>query len=238
MEKKFCAHRGVSKLIPQNTLPAFGAALALGADEIEFDVRLSKDGQLMVYHDILMETVTDVLGNVGDYTAAELKQICIEPEKGWRVPLCTVEEVFRQFANKLTFNIHVKEAGEDGYVIRELVKLIDRYAAWEHAYFAASPNELEWMERVAPQIRRVAIQLPNDPIGILEMAKKYHCWGVQLWIYEFDEEDIRKLHEAGLVCNMFWSDNMEGYDKYYAMGVDTILTNRMDLAAMYRAQKA
>ena len=40
--KKFCAHRGLSKLMPENTLPAFAAALALGADEIEFDIRLTK----------------------------------------------------------------------------------------------------------------------------------------------------------------------------------------------------
>ena len=38
-QKKFCAHRGVSALMPENTLPALAAALALGADEIEFDVR-------------------------------------------------------------------------------------------------------------------------------------------------------------------------------------------------------
>ena len=42
--KSFCAHRGLSALVPENTLPAFAAAYALGADEIEFDVRLTCDG--------------------------------------------------------------------------------------------------------------------------------------------------------------------------------------------------
>ena len=46
--KKFCAHRGLSKLMPENTLPAFAAALSLGADEIEFDIRLTKDQKLIV----------------------------------------------------------------------------------------------------------------------------------------------------------------------------------------------
>ena len=49
--KKFCAHRGLSKLMPENTLPAFAAALSLGADEIEFDIRLTKDQKLIVSHD-------------------------------------------------------------------------------------------------------------------------------------------------------------------------------------------
>ena len=48
---RFCAHRGVSALMPENTLPAFAAALALGADEIEFDVRMTKDGKMVVSHD-------------------------------------------------------------------------------------------------------------------------------------------------------------------------------------------
>ena len=63
MEKKrFCAHRGVSALMPENTLPAFGAALALGADEIEFDIRLTKDGKLVVMGLKAGQTAASVTG--------------------------------------------------------------------------------------------------------------------------------------------------------------------------------
>lgn len=233
-KKKFCAHRGVSALMPENTLPAFAAALALGADEIEFDVRLTKDNQLIVSHDPHLDRISDGHGQVSDYTLDELRQLNIGGKHGWTVSFCTPAEVFALLANKIDFNIHLKQHGEDGYIIRELVKLIEQYDAFDHVYFAGSPSEQEWMERVAPEVHRTAIQLPGDEIGIYEMAEKYRCSGVQFWLGMFDEELIRRLHEKNIRCNLYYADNDENYAKYFAMGVDTLLTNRMDLAADYK----
>lgn len=234
LKKKFCAHRGVSALMPENTLPAFAAALSLGADEIEFDVRLTKDNKLVVCHDPVLERISDGCGNVSDYTLEALQALHVGIKHGWNISFCTPEEVFSQFANRITFNIHLKQHGEDGFIIRELLKLTERYNAFDSVYFAGSPDELEWMEQIAPDIRRVAIQLPRDTIGIYEMAKKYHCSGVQFWLGMFDEALIDALHAEGIWCNLFYADSAEDYRKYFDMGIDTLLTNRADLAAEYR----
>ena len=233
-EKKFCAHRGLSALTPENTLPAFAAALALGADEIEFDVRLTKDNRLVVSHDNTLERISDGEGKLCDHTLEELKKLNIGVKEGWTVPFCTPEEVFEQFANKMTFNIHLKEHGEEGYLIRELVKIAEKYDACKNIYFAGSPEVLEWMQKVAPQIPRTAIQLRRDTIGIYEMAKKYDCSGVQFWLGMFDQELIDRLHGEGIRCNLYFADTHEDYDAYFGMGIDTLLTNRMDLAADYK----
>ena len=233
-DKKFCAHRGLSALMPENTLPAFAAALALGADEIEFDVRLTKDNELIVSHDNTLDRISDGVGKLNEFTLAELKALNIGVKRGWVVPFCTAEEVFAQFANKLVFNIHLKEHGEDGYLIRELCRLADKYFARDSIYFAGSPAELAWMQKIAPDIPRTAIQLPKDQIGIFEMATAYACTRVQFWLGMFDEALIEKLHDAGILCNLFYADTPEDYQKYFEMGIDTLLTNRMDLAAAYR----
>ena len=233
-KKTFCAHRGVSALMPENTLPAFAAALALGAEEIEFDVRLTKDNELIVSHDDTLERISDGVGKLADYTLAELKTLNVGVKHGWVVPFCTAEEVFAQFANKIMFNIHLKEHGEEGYLIRELVRLVEKYNAHDSVYFAASPAELEWMQKLAPQIPRTAIQFTADTIGIFEMAKKYGCSRVQFWLGMFDEELIQKLHNENIHCNLFYADTPEDYEKYFAMGIDTLLTNRMDLACAWR----
>ena len=233
-DKKFCAHRGLSALMPENTLPAFAAALALGADEIEFDVRLTKDNELIVSHDNTLDRISDGVGKLNEYTLAELKALNIGVKRGWVVPFCTAEEVFAQFANRLVFNIHLKEHGEDGYLIRELCRLADKYGARDSIYFAGSPAELAWMQKIAPDIPRTAIQLPKDQIGIFEMATAYACTRVQFWLGMFDEALIKKLHDAGILCNLFYADTPEDYQKYFEMGIDTLLTNRMDLAAAYR----
>ena len=125
--KKFCAHRGVSNLMPENTLPAFAAALVLGADEIEFDVRLTKDQKLIVSHDGTLDSISDGQGELKNYTLSELKKLNVGLKHGWVIHFCTPEEVFEQFANKMTFNIHLKEHGENGYLLHELLKLIEKY---------------------------------------------------------------------------------------------------------------
>ena len=232
--KKFCAHRGVSALMPENTLPAFAAALSLGADEIEFDVRLTKDQKLIVSHDGTLERISDGQGELCNYTLSELKKLNVGSKRGWVVPFCTAEEVFMQFANKIVFNIHLKEHGENGYLISELLKLIDKFDALGNVYFAGSPSELEWMEKIAPHIPRVAIQLPEDKIPIFDMAKKYHCSGVQFWLDMFDKELIDKMHEHPIFCNLFYADDEINYKNYFDMGIDTLLTNRMDLAADFK----
>ncbi|MBR5308294.1 MAG: hypothetical protein IKU43_05950 [Clostridia bacterium] len=233
MKKIFCAHRGVSALMPENTLPAFAAALALGADEIEFDVRLTKDKKLIVSHDDSLERISDGTGKLCEKTLDELKRLNIGIEHGWDVGFCEAREVFELLANKIGFNIHVKEHGEDGYLIRELYKLIKEFGAEESCYFAACPSELEWMVKVAPEIRRCAIQLPNQEIGIYDMAKKYGCFRVQFWLGMFDKELIDRLHSEGIDCNLYHAENAQEFDLYFGMGIDNLLTNRMDLAARY-----
>lgn len=232
--RKFCAHRGVSAHMPENTLPAFAAALALGADEIEFDIRLTKDDQMIVSHDDTLERISDGCGRLQDFTLEELKKLNIGGKHGWFVSFCTPEEVFSQFANRIVFNMHVKEHGKDGLLIRKIADLVKQYHAQDSVYFAASPTELAWMQKIAPEIERTAIQLPQDEIDILDMAKQYECTRVQFWNDMFDRSLIDKLHESGVKCNHFYADTQEDYQHYFEMGVDTLLTNKMDLAAQYK----
>ena len=69
------AHRGASHQAPENTLAAFLLAVELGADGIELDVQLSRDGEPMVIHDFVLETTTDGAGPVRERTLAELKKL-------------------------------------------------------------------------------------------------------------------------------------------------------------------
>jgi len=236
-EKRFCAHRGLSALMPENTLPSFAAAIALGADEIEFDVRLTRDWELIISHDGTLERISDGKGSLSDFTLQELRKLNVGIKRDWVVPFCTAEEVFRQFAGKTVFNMHLKEHGKDGCLIRRLRELAGDYRALGSVYFAGSPNELCWMEQVAPDIPRTAIQLPNDSMPIFEMARTFHCSGVQFWLGMFDEALIDRLHRENIRCNLFYADTPEDYTKYFAMGVDTLLTNRMDLAAHYKTSQ-
>jgi glycerophosphoryl diester phosphodiesterase len=69
------AHRGGAALRPENTIAAFDHGLALGADGLEFDVHLSRDGVVVVHHDATLERTTNAHGTIGGLTADELAQV-------------------------------------------------------------------------------------------------------------------------------------------------------------------
>jgi glycerophosphoryl diester phosphodiesterase len=68
-------HRGNRAHAPENTLEALLEAVALGADALEFDLRVSSDGQLVVFHDPTLERTTDGRGKVAQHSVAELKRL-------------------------------------------------------------------------------------------------------------------------------------------------------------------
>jgi glycerophosphoryl diester phosphodiesterase len=67
------AHRGASRYAPENTLPAFELAVRQGADALELDVRLTRDGAAVVFHDAVLERTTDRGGPVRAHTLAALR---------------------------------------------------------------------------------------------------------------------------------------------------------------------
>ena len=71
---KIWAHRGASGYAPENTMEAFTLAVQMGADGVELDVQLTKDGQIVVIHDERIDRTTDGTGSVKDYTYEELKK--------------------------------------------------------------------------------------------------------------------------------------------------------------------
>lgn len=75
MKTKVWAHRGASAYAPENTLEAFLLAAEQGADGVELDVQLTKDGEMVVVHDEEIDRVSDGSGFVKDYTLAELKNL-------------------------------------------------------------------------------------------------------------------------------------------------------------------
>jgi glycerophosphoryl diester phosphodiesterase len=105
------AHRGAPTCRPENTLEAFSAAIEQGADGIELDVHLTKDGHIVVAHDERLERVSDGTGYINDHTLEELKSLnfgkLLPDSKVYRIP--TLSEVFSLIKpSELTVNIELK----------------------------------------------------------------------------------------------------------------------------------
>ena len=76
------AHRGLSSVAPENTVPAFEAAVEYGFDGYEFDVSTTKDGEWVVIHDETVDKMTDGTGIVGEMTLEQIKQLKIDSGNG------------------------------------------------------------------------------------------------------------------------------------------------------------
>lgn len=230
---RICAHRGLSALCPENTLPAFAAALALGADEVEMDVRLTKDNKMVISHDDVLDHISDGVGLFREHTLEELRTVNAGVEKNWNVGFTTPDEVFSLLGDRITYNLHLKGTGENGSLVRDLTECIKRHGLLGRCYFAGFPVELEWMERVTPQIERTAIQYMQSVEQLMEEALKYHCSRVQLWVGRFSPSDVERFHELGISCNLFYADTVPDMYAQAATGVDTLLTNRCDLGQVF-----
>jgi glycerophosphoryl diester phosphodiesterase len=126
------AHRGASAEAPENTLPAFEAAVRHGADSIELDVRLTADGAPVVIHDDILDRTTDRTGPVAALTLAELRAVDAgwgftsdggrtHPFRGMEVRIPTLGEVLWAFP-KLTVLVEIKEPAAQEAVRRVLLQ--------------------------------------------------------------------------------------------------------------------
>lgn len=223
-----CAHRGFNTVAPENSMPAFGAAVAMGADEIEFDLWFTKDGEIVSIHDSTLHRVSDGTGKVWDYTLEELRQFDFgvkhgERFRGLKIP--TFEDILRKFACHTVMNIHLKTEGKDPAYLGKVIDLIRKYDCEKYVYLMSGSDALlARLQKEFPDIPRCCGG-GDGKWEIVERAIRYDCKKLQLFKGYFNREMIEKAHAHGIICNVFWSDDPEETREYLDMGVDTILTN-------------
>ena len=108
---KVWAHRGASGYAPENTLDAFRKAVEMGADGIELDVQMTKDGELVVIHDETINRVSNGKGWVKDYTYEELKKFNFNKThlEYTKEEIPTLEQVYLLIKpTNLTINVEIK----------------------------------------------------------------------------------------------------------------------------------
>lgn len=132
------AHRGWSELYPENTMIAFEKALEIGVDQLETDVRVTKDGRLVLIHDNTVDRTTNKTGRVCDYTLAELKQLDAggwkgEQFRGTQIPTFIEFMELVKDHPTITLDVELKEYPTEGWeetaydVCDRVLKIIDDY---------------------------------------------------------------------------------------------------------------
>ncbi len=224
-----CAHRGLSHAVPENTLPAFGAAIAIGVDEIEFDVYQTVDGIPVIVHDPDLSRVANVPHKVEELTLTEIKEIDLGSVYGeaWRyLRIPTLDEVLAICDGTFRLNIHMKMPGSGGDLVRLVGEALRRHQLTQAAYIGGYEAILEAAIEFCPEVQRSCMTSRQVPFEVVKNAVKYGCRRLQFFGNNIDERHVAAAHEAGVHCNVFYADTLEEAQRFLALGIDTILTNR------------
>ncbi len=155
------AHRGYSRVAPENTLAAIRKAIEAGADWAEIDAQETKDGAVVILHDRDLMRLGDDPRRLSDLTLAELKTIDVGRKfgaafAGERVP--TLEEAIALARGKIRLNIELKYYGPDPRLARDVARIIHEQRFEDQCFVAslAYPSLLE-AKKADPQLKTAAI---------------------------------------------------------------------------------
>jgi glycerophosphoryl diester phosphodiesterase len=233
------AHRGWNRFFPENSLPAFAAAVAAGADEIEFDVHVSKDQVPFICHDRTTTRVSNLEGDCAAFTMSELRHALIRLPSGEHIQglgFPTLLETLQLFGNQIGMNIHVKTTGEDDIVLRQLNAYVEEHNL-EGIYIAGDHKVLTAATRICPDIPRCCLAGDGDGAALLENALKFNCQRLQFRAKRYQQIDVDGALAHGLITNLFYADDPEEAEQAITSGILGLLTNDIGTIRQHLIQK-
>jgi glycerophosphoryl diester phosphodiesterase len=229
------AHRGASATLPEHTLEAYDLALRQGADGLECDVRLTRDGHLVCLHDARLDRTSDGSGRVSRHTLAELNRL--DFGSGGRVlTLDGLIAVAREAGRPVRLLVETKHPSRYGAAVeRSLVALLHRHGLREPRPSAEvrvtamsfSPLALRVLRDLAPRLPTVLLLdfLPRRvPIGRLPFGAGAVGPGIRL--VRARPEVVERLRDRGYPSYVWTVNEPEDVDLAIKLQVDGIITDR------------
>ncbi len=231
------AHRGASSAEPENTLPAFEAAVAAGADCAEFDVRLTSDGVPVVLHDARVERTTDGAGLVRALSLRDVKRLRVRTASGGSVEVPTLAEVLSLLSGRAAVDIEVKNIpGEPDFdpeaetVVEATVRVL------EASGFAGLALVSSFNPRSIARARELA---PDVPTGLLTIegvdartalgyaSEQGHPWALpqSKAVFAAGEGFVREAHRLGMRVGTWIVDEPRRAVEALRWGIDVVATN-------------
>ena len=247
------AHRGGARLAPENTLVAFRSAVEeWGADMLELDVRLSKDGEVMVIHDETVDRTTDGTGRVADFTRDELQSLDAgyrfmdeagEPSfRGTGVTIPTLGELM-DACPTVWLNIEAKEAAVAGPLVELVRRRGDTHRVLVAAEHEANRVAARGYEGPWGASRRhcilfwLAHHLPGGgpytpPVDALQIPERWK--GVRVLTPRL----VQEAHRRNIPVHVWTVDDPDDMHRLLDWGVDAIQSDRPDILSDVLVERA
>ncbi len=238
------AHRGNSIAVPENSILAFQQAYDLRVDVLETDAHLTKDNNIVFFHDSTLKRVTGERGRIAEKFLQELKVIDLGakfklqdgsfPFKGKNLAIQTIEEIFTKF-NDIKFNIDIKSTNPDAPKI--LARKLEELNAQERVMVGSFHQKQIMAFRNCSDIPTSAG--PFEVINFLKSAKKnktlpHKYYAIQIpeklkFISIVNERNVKYAHENEIAVHVWTINEAEKMKALLSLGVDGIFTDNPEL---------
>ncbi len=249
---KIIAHRGYSGIAPENTLAAFERAIDIGADLVEMDVQMTKDGQLVIFHDTDLARITGVIGEVSDYTLGELKTMDAgsyfsaagtgmsengvnESYASEKIPtLLEVLELIKE--SDLEIYLELKDITEASSLTEDqkaafadmVVEQVEECGMADRVIYASFNYDYLKQIKSGDDSRRILV---NTSLGDGQtLLSNYPADYYGLNIDTMEQNTIEVLHEAGKIAYVFTTNTPAQMRYAISLGADGLTTNYPGMA--------
>ncbi|HET9671386.1 MAG TPA: glycerophosphodiester phosphodiesterase family protein [Actinomycetota bacterium] len=221
------AHRGASVEQPENTIDAFEAAIDAGADAVEFDVRMTADGQAVVMHDPDVSRTTSGTGLVSEMTLEEIRKLGVP----------TVEEALRCLSGRAAADIEIKNLpGEPDFTPDREPAVEATLAALDAVAFSGQVIVSSFNSASIAHSRALR---PDVPTGLLteyavdadealdRATSEGHPWVLPFVskVLDAGEGFAERVHASGALLGVWITDDPETAGRLFELGADAIATN-------------
>ncbi len=227
------AHRGFSGQYPENTLLAFEQAYQAGADGIELDVRLTKDGEVVVFHDPTIDRMTGKKGAVNGYDLNELTSYPLthsleKNQKQQYIP--TLSDYLIWAENKpILSNIELKNKEDvDNDLVLKVAEVLQKFELEGTVLFSTfQKKSIERIREVMPDVKTGLLLSKYDEPAI-HLAKEMGADYVHLKAVNLTVPLIELAHDLGLGINVWTVNGIKELEKINNIGVEGIITDFPD----------
>jgi glycerophosphoryl diester phosphodiesterase len=231
------AHRGASHDAPQNTLAAFALARQMGADGVELDTSLTRDGIPVVIHDLTLNKTTNGSGPVNALDLRAIKELDagshFSPQfKGEQVP--TLEEAFETIGPDLVVNVELKsESRQTDGLEQTVATVIRRHNAAERVIVSSfNPFALRRFRPLAPEVPLGYLYSPDEPIYLRQgwLMLGFHHEARHPHHSMIDAQYMAWAKQHNYRVNTWTVDDPMRIVGLRDLGVDAIISNQPDVA--------
>lgn len=215
-------HRGAMGHETENTIASIKKAMELGVDMVEVDVFKIKSGEIIVFHDDIVDRLTDGEGKLENYNWTDLQRLNLKG--GHKIPLLT--EILDVLDHKVPINIELKGAGTS-WNVDAIIKNHIKKKGWKLDDFLISSfdwNELKIMHQLNPDIQ-IGILTEDDPLGTISLAKELKAVSINPDFRTLSHENVRILKASGFKVYPWTVNHKSDIDNMKEMKVDGIFTN-------------